>query len=79
MEVGAVPTNDWRRQYVVCEHVAALPNGDDGGPPTDGLRHRQFDVCCEACYMAGFLNNAELQVTTQANGLAVGRLAAGSQ
>ncbi len=74
--IPALPLSmlDWRREYVVCEHVAALPNGGDPkGPKTDGLRHDGMDVCCQACYEAGFLG-APLEITTEPSGLAVGRL-----
>jgi hypothetical protein len=41
---------DWRDQYVMCEHIAALPKGADGAASTKGVRHSGFRICCEACY-----------------------------
>ena len=37
--------NDWREDYIVCEHVE-LSNQVN--------RHQQFRVCCEVCYQFGF-------------------------
>lgn len=37
---------DWVDNYNACEHILALPVP----APTEGIRHRGFSVCCEACY-----------------------------
>lgn len=63
---------DWAVEYVVCEHVEAL--GID--PPTEGLRHSGFRVCCEACYDAGFLFIEDIAMEERPDGLCVGSLPA---
>lgn len=58
---------DWRTDYVICEHVAE--NADAG------TRHSGFRVCCEECWKTTlFLQVLDLRsVTRRADGLTVGR------
>lgn len=71
--MSTIPKTDWRREFVVCQHVADLDaKGDPKGPKTDGLRHHRFDVCCQECADKGFLGNDDLALTNLPNGLCVG-------
>jgi len=62
--------NDWRHEYICCEHVAART--DDS---TDGVKHSGFRVCCESCWDAGFLHSSDLIDAPSINGLSVRALA----
>ena len=68
-------TYDWRRDYVVCEHLAASADV----PSTEGTRHRGFRVCCEACWgivdpegRPRFLFDEDLDREERADGLCIG-------
>jgi hypothetical protein len=49
--------NDWRKDYVICEHVAK----DKDMEP---LAHKGFRVCCRPCFEKGFMT-AELEWTVE--------------
>ena len=59
------PRTDWRKDYVVCEHVAADESIE--------IRGRGFRACCRTCNAQGFLDAPNLEKTTE-DGLCVGRL-----
>lgn len=60
--------NDWRENYVICEHVAA--------DEKQGTRHKGFRVCCDPCWEQGFLTAEPLETKTRPDGLCIGRISA---
>jgi hypothetical protein len=50
-------SKDWRKDYVVCEHVAKDKD-------LRNLAHEGFRVCCQPCFEKGFIV-AELEWTVQ--------------
>lgn len=57
---------DWRHDYVLCAHVAAMPED------AEGLKHTGFRVCCMECYERGFLWNEHIITSENDKGLTIG-------
>ena len=60
---------DWRKEYVLCEHVARMT--PDEADKNDGTKHSGFRVCCVACWEQGFLRRDDLTPEADVNGYAV--------
>jgi hypothetical protein len=63
---------DWRKQYVLCEHVALNWKPD---MPKSAVVKRKTRACCWTCEAEGFLRSPNLRIfDTHPSGYTVGKI-----